>query len=90
MPLTEGDIETYLCEEVRKRFGRAYKWASPGLRGVPDRIVVLPDTAPFFVEVKKPDGELSPSQQLRINELRNLGQRVEVVWSFECVDSVLP
>ena len=48
--MLEREVEKKLVDGVRRMGGRAYKFVSPGNDGVPDRIVVLPDTAPMFVE----------------------------------------
>ena len=87
--MNEGEIEKHLCRHVRELGGTAYKFVSPGKRGVPDRIVVLQDRAPFFVEVKATDGKLSLQQACRINELRALGQCVFVVASLDDIADLL-
>ena len=57
--MLEKEIEKILMAEVKKLGGRAYKWVSPGNDGVPDRIVIFPDRAPIFVELKADNGKLS-------------------------------
>lgn len=69
--------------------GRALKWVAPGLRGVPDRIVLLPGTRIFFAELKAP-GEAPKPWQVRVHAwLRTLGFQVYVIDSKESVDRVL-
>ena len=77
--MLEKDIEKVLVGEVKKLGGRAYKWVSPGNNGVPDRIVILPNQPPIFVELKTETGKLTNLQQVQIRRLRQLGQQVEVV-----------
>lgn len=77
--MRESDIEKILVSEVKKLGGRAYKWVSPGNDGVPDRIVILPDRPPMFVELKSEAGRLSALQQAQIKRLKDLGQAVYVV-----------
>lgn len=77
--MKEREIERVLVEEVKHLGGRAYKWVSPGNSGVPDRIVILPNTRPIFVELKTDTGRLSPLQENQIRRLKNLGQWVEIV-----------
>lgn len=77
--MREKDIEKILVGEVKKLGGRAYKWVSPGNDGVPDRIVILPNRPPVFVELKSETGRLSALQQVQIKRLRELGQAVFVV-----------
>lgn len=87
--MRESVIETYLREGVKKLGGRAYKWTSPGNDGVPDRIVVLPDRPPIFVELKTEKGMLSPLQKVQIARLRELGQDVRVLYGKEQVKGFL-
>ena len=77
--MTEKEIEHLLCAEVKKVGGRAYKFVSPGNAGVPDRIAVLPGGRIIFAELKTDTGRLSAVQELQIEILRSLGQRVYVV-----------
>ena len=77
--MRERDIERILVEQVQKQGGRAYKWISPGNDGVPDRIVILPDTKPIFVELKSEAGRLRPLQEMQIKRLQKLGQWVEII-----------
>ena len=83
--MLEKEIERVLVEQVKRLGGRAYKWISPGNDGVPDRIVVLPDTRPIFVELKTNTGKLSALQKIQIERLRKMGQRVEVVKGIDGV-----
>lgn len=55
--MRERAIETYLSERVRQAGGRAYKWSSPGRRGVPDRLVLMPGGRCYGVELKSERGE---------------------------------
>lgn len=77
--MQEKEIEKILVAEVKKLGGRAYKWVSPGNDGVPDRIVIFPNRAPLFVELKADNGKLSALQKVQIDRLKSLGQHVEVV-----------
>lgn len=84
--MREKEIEKYLIQEVEKLGGLCKKWVSPGSSGEPDRIVILPWNRIYFVELKAPEGELSPIQEYRIEELKNLGVRVRVLSSKKLVD----
>lgn len=83
--MREKDIEKVLVAEVKKLGGRAYKWTSPGNDGVPDRIVIFPDRAPVFVELKTDTGKLSTLQKIQIGRLRELGQKVYVAYGIDGV-----
>lgn len=75
----ESLIEKHLVAEVKRAGGHAYKFVSPGRRGVPDRIVLLPGGRIVFVECKAP-GQKPRSEQLREHErLRALGFNVVVL-----------
>lgn len=41
--MLESTVERHLREEAKKRNGLALKFVSPGMNGVPDRIVLMPD-----------------------------------------------
>ena len=71
--MTEKELEQKLVREVKKRGGRAYKFISPGINGVPDRLVLLPGGRAGFVEVKAPGKKMRPNQIKRKSELEGLG-----------------
>lgn len=77
--MKESEIEQHLKRLALQAGGRSYKWASPGVRGVPDQIVMLPGGKLCLVEIKRPGGVPTVQQCLRHKELAALGQRVEVV-----------
>lgn len=83
--MSEKKIEKELVQEVKKFGGRAYKWVSPGNAGVPDRIVILPNRVPIFVELKTEKGRTTALQELQIERLKQLGQNVEVLYGIESV-----
>lgn len=83
----EKDIEKILVAEVKKLGGKAYKWTSPGNDGVPDRIVIFPNRAPVFVELKTEKGRLTSLQAVQIDRLRELGQAVFVVKGIDGVSN---
>lgn len=70
---SERHIEKYLCQEVEKAGGTTRKFTSPGHKGVPDRICFFPGGRVHFVEVKEPDGKLSPIQIVEQDLLRKMG-----------------
>lgn len=87
--MRERDIERYLAGLCTAHGGVAWKWVSPGRRGVPDRIIVLPGGRVMFAEVKAPGGRTTVLQQRVHARLRALGAVVEVVDSIEAVDTLL-
>ena len=95
----ESEIESYLVERVKALGGEVRKVQWIGRRGAPDRIVMLPiqhgigtggwhDTT-IWVELKAPGEKAKPHQAREHERMRNMGQRVVIVDSFEGVDEVL-
>lgn len=79
--MRESTIEKYLCKLIKEKKGLAMKLVSPGLAGVPDRIVLLPGGRLFFVELKAPGKEPRPLQKYTHSILKELGFKVFVISS---------
>lgn len=77
--MLEKDIERRLVLEIRKMGGLCLKFTSPGLAGVPDRIVILPGGRVIFVEMKAQNGRLSQQQQAVLARFTRLGADWAVV-----------
>ena len=58
--MREHTIEQKLVAAVKQLGGIAPKFVSPGLNGVPDRIILLPGGCMGFVECKAPGKSLRP------------------------------
>ena len=86
---SESMIERKLRVEAARRGGLSMKFVSPGMDGVPDRIVLLPGGKMAFVELKAPGRRLRPLQEARRRRLESLGFRVFVVDGMEDVGEVL-
>ena len=87
--MREKSIESKLAAEVRRRGGLAPKFVSPGLDGVPDRLILLPSGKAAFAELKAPGKTLRPLQAVRKRQLEALGFRVCVIDSTEQIGGVL-
>ena len=87
--MNEKQIEQTLVRAVRRRGGICPKWVSPGLDGVPDRIIILPGGHIGFAELKAPGGKPRPLQKARIRQLRSLGCRVYTVDNVDMIGGVL-
>lgn len=87
--MQEKDIEKYLVEQVKKQGGWALKFISPGVSGVPDRIVLLPDGCMFFAEVKRPGAKARPLQLAIHKKLKMLGFTVYVLDDREQIETIL-
>ncbi|RTE49624.1 VRR-NUC domain-containing protein [Actinobaculum sp. 352] len=71
--MRERDLESQLVTAVKNAGGIAPKWTSPGLDGVPDRIILLPGGLIAFVELKAPGQTPRPLQHHRLHQLQTLG-----------------
>ena len=87
--MREKNLERLLVRRVTDMGGLALKFVSPGMAGVPDRLVLLPDGKIAFVEMKAPGKQAKPLQRLRHEQLRDLGFRVYVVDSKEQIGGML-
>lgn len=81
----ERDVEQYLALCAKKIGGKSFKWTSPGVTGVPDRIVFLPDGQVVFVEVKAPAGKLTARQKEVHKQLSRLGHPPYTVYGIDGV-----
>ena len=87
--MREKYVEQKLIQAVRQNGGLALKFVSPGMAGVPDRLVLLPGGKIAFCEVKAPGEKPRPLQAYRIGQLRRLGFRVYVADSEEKIGEML-
>ena len=77
--MREKTIEKKLVIAIKDMGGIAPKFMSPGLDGMPDRIVLLPGGRMGFVEVKAPGKVPRPLQEARHRMLQKLGYKVYVL-----------
>lgn len=87
--MRESTVERKLVTEAKKRGGFALKFVSPGLDGVPDRLVLFPGGRVAFVELKAPGKKMRPLQVMRAEQLRALGFRVYCVDNIGMIGGVL-
>ena len=83
--MLESNVEGYLKSEISKLGGLCRKWVSPGARGIPDQIVMMPGARIWFVELKAPGKKPRPQQAKRHRELKALGFEVRVLDTIEKV-----
>ena len=86
--MRESNIEECFKREVERAGGIAYKFTSPGCRGVPDRLVVF-DGRCAFVELKTPIGSLSKLQKRQLRILGEHGQRCYVLNNKEDIKALV-
>lgn len=87
--MRESAIERYLVTKCQEHGWLCYKFTSPSLRGVPDRIVFSDGGVTTLVEVKRENGRLSELQKVVRSRLAQLDHFVWVVWSTEDVDCLI-
>ena len=87
--MREKTVEQKLVEAVRKAGGMALKFVSPGVDGVPDRILLFPGGRILFAECKAPGKKMRPLQVCRKRQLEGLGFSVYCVDGQESIEQVL-
>ena len=80
--MRENVIESEFVKAVKKAGGMAYKLTSQTANGLPDRLVLFPDSKTIFVELKAPGKQMRPLQRKRRKQLEALG------FPVFCVDSM--
>ena len=80
--MLEKEIETKARERAMKEGWICYKFQSPNLRSVPDRIFVKGGCV-VFIEFKAPNGRLTTGQTREIDRLKRAQANVGVAWNVE-------
>lgn len=85
--ILESEVESHLRKQIELVGGQCVKFIPDYKRGWPDRLLLLPAGKLIWVETKRPvGGKLSSAQRVAHEQLRRLGQRVEVIWTKEAAD----
>ena len=87
--MREKQIETRLVKAVKAEGGMCPKFVSPGMDGMPDRIVLMPGCHIGFVEVKAPGKVPRPLQTNRHRILRGLGFPVFILDDPEQIPGII-
>lgn len=77
--MLERTIENKLRKATKQAGGIALKFTSPGLAGVPDRLIILPPGRYAFIEVKRPGTKPRPLQKTRHTQLKKLGCHIYII-----------
>ena len=78
--MREKLIEEYFVREVKKVGGLALKVNSTSMKGLPDRMVLLPNGVLFFAEMKATGKTARALQNFVHKKLRGLGFAVYVLY----------
>ena len=87
--MQEKYIEQKLVAIVKSMGGMAPKFVSPGIDGMPDRIVLLPMGRIAFVECKATGKKMRPLQNKRKKQLEALGFLVYCLDDIEQIGGIL-
>ena len=83
----EKEIERKLKVLVEGKLGgRCLKFVSPGWRGVPDRILLLPGGRVQFAELKRPKG--GKTDEIQMWWKRKLEQMGFTVWHIHTLEDI--
>lgn len=86
---SEKTLEARLRKEIEKRGGMAIKLMSQLHRGLPDRMVLMPQGVVYFVELKSTGEKPTGLQNHCHQQLRNLGHTVYIVDSTQRLQDFL-
>lgn len=89
MKFLEKHIEQKLVNAIKQRGGIAPKFVSPGLDGMPDRLILLPNGVFAFAELKAPGKKPRPLQVARHQKLMSLGFKVYVIDAVEQIGEII-
>jgi hypothetical protein len=93
--LRESEVEGHYVGTIKDQRGLPLKFASPGRRGVPDRLSLfnipeehraIVERYVRFAEIKRPGEEPRPDQLREHQRLRDMGFRVDVFDTKESID----
>ncbi|MCV6649999.1 VRR-NUC domain-containing protein [Enterococcus faecium] len=87
--MREKQVEQALVKAVKQAGGICPKFTSPGLAGVPDRLVLMPNGRLGFLEVKAPKKKPRPLQLYRMKQLTDLGFQCFVLDEIEQIPELL-
>jgi hypothetical protein len=89
MPESEKDTEKYLVAQIEALGGLCRKYVSPGVKGVPDRLCLIPSGKVIFVELKSEGEKITPMQEREFKRLNILGFTVYTCSTKAEVDYII-
>ena len=87
--VSEKAIEAYLVKRCKESGLLCLKYSNANTTGYPDRLVCLPHRNVVWVELKSKGKKPTKLQEIRHQELRELGHQVFVIDSKEGVDKLI-
>lgn len=82
----ESSLEAHFYRTVRMTLGGSVYKMAPTVKGMPDRLVLLPGGRMYLVELKTLTGTKSPSQNLWHQRAAQLGTVVHTLYGRTQVD----
>ncbi len=89
MSAPESTLERRCVKAAKAAGGELIKLLPWALRGLPDRLLVMPGGRHVWVEFKAPEGRLTPLQRYWYTRLENLGCTYQVIDTFEDFERLL-
>ena len=86
---SEKKLEAKLGREIKALGGWSIKLLSTFIKGLPDRMCLLPTGIIFFVELKSTGKKPSPAQTVIHKKLQELGFNVYVIDRTELLDGLI-
>jgi VRR-NUC domain len=71
--MKESQIQSKIIKKMESKGYYVLKLSKTNKSGIPDLLCLKKDEVPFFIEVKKPGGVISPLQLFRKKELISNG-----------------
>ncbi len=87
--VSEKAIEAYLVRRCKESGLLCLKYSNANTTGYPDRVVCLPHCNVVWVELKSKGKKPTKLQEIRHQELQELGHQVFVINSKEGVDKLI-
>ena len=87
--MREKEIEQKLVKAVKAVDGLCIKFTSPGMDGVPDRLVLMTGVKLAFIELKATGKKPMPLQIKRMEQLKRLGFLCFVLDDIELIGGML-
>lgn len=87
--MRENEVEKAFVDAVKEAGGKAVKFTSQTMNGVPDRLVLLPCGKCAFAELKAPGKQMRMLQRKRREQLQTLGFPVFCVDRPEQIQPVM-
>jgi hypothetical protein len=89
MPGPEATLERRCVKAAKAAGGELIKMLPWAVRGLPDRLLIMPGGLHTWIEFKAPDGRLTPLQRYWYVRLENLGCEYAVVTTWEEFERLL-